>query len=230
MHQVRKDSDLLQASPVSLLLILANSLDCRGLTTLFSMHQRVEVLEASADADFSFARCHRLSPQLLVVDPKVSSDVIDRAAEMVRSSYTQHVIVLDDRVHEGRLAAVLKLPAVSYFTRHTSFEDLLNATLEIADRGERMFDIDVAHRIRRTPQGLQLDQPPGQPSIARLTERELQVMGLLAQGRSVRDCAEHLQLAESTIDNHKSRMMKKLHIHKAAEITHVAIRDGVILV
>jgi len=50
----------------------------------------------------------------------------------------------------------------------------------------------------------------------------------LAVGRSVRICAEHLKLSANTVDNHKSRLMKKLRLHKAAELTHFAIRHGLI--
>jgi DNA-binding NarL/FixJ family response regulator len=55
------------------------------------------------------------------------------------------------------------------------------------------------------------------------------VMRLLAQGMSVRDCATKLKLAISTIDNHKARLMKKLNIHKASDLTRIAVREGFIV-
>jgi DNA-binding NarL/FixJ family response regulator len=121
------------------------------------------------------------------------------------------------------------MPAVSYLTRCSGI-DVLIAAVYGAVRGERKFDPAIESRIVRTSQGWRLKQKQGLPSVSQLTNRELEVMRLLAQGQSVRDCASKLNLAESTIDNHKSRLMRKLHVHKAAELTHVAIRDGLITV
>jgi DNA-binding NarL/FixJ family response regulator len=53
-------------------------------------------------------------------------------------------------------------------------------------------------------------------------------MRLLALGKTVGECAQALGLAHSTIDNHKSRLMKKLNLHKASQLTCRAIRDGLI--
>lgn len=229
MHQIRRDLEQPSGSSVSLLLILANTLDCQTFSMIFSAHRRALLLEATADVEFGLARCRRLSPQILVIDPKASQDIIQQSVEMLNQCLTRHVVLLDDRVHEGRLHKILKQPMTSYLTRHSSWEDLMSALLRIADHGDRMFDREISGRITRSTQGLRLRQN-GHPSIADLTARELQVMGLLAQGQSVRDCAKHLNLSASTIDNHKSRMMKKLKLHKATEITHVAIRDGVITI
>jgi two-component system invasion response regulator UvrY len=88
----------------------------------------------------------------------------------------------------------------------------------------------VAAQISRRAGKYRLDRPHAHPSLALLTARELQVMTLLARGYSVRRCAQQLGLAESTIDNHKSRLMKKLDIHKVVELTHLAIREGLIVV
>jgi DNA-binding NarL/FixJ family response regulator len=102
--------------------------------------------------------------------------------------------------------------------------------MEAARGKERVFDPAIDHRVLRTPNGLRLELHHDQPSVAALTAREREIMRLLAQGKSVRDCAQQLHLAVSTIDNHKARMMKKLQIHKAVEVTHLAIRDGLIRV
>lgn len=58
-----------------------------------------------------------------------------------------------------------------------------------------------------------------------LTPREFQIFQLLASGFSVRECAESLELAESTVDNHKTNLMRKLQIHKAAQLAWLAAKD-----
>ena len=84
-------------------------------------------------------------------------------------------------------------------------------------------------RLRLTARGLRLKHTGDEPSLAQLTSRELQIMELLAMGYSVKQSADHLSLAESTIDNHKSRLMKKLDLHKTVELTHKAIKEGLVM-
>ncbi len=232
MHQVNRQLEHCNSGQreIRLMLILSKALDRDLLLEFFSQFARFQVVEATSDLDYGLVRCQRLNPDVLLIDPKLSNDAAQRASEEVRSGHVENVIVLDDRVHEGRLAMLLDLPKVSYFTRHAGLEALCEAILQVGVTGERIFDPSITRRIHRTIRGWRLDRPHDQPSIAMLTHRELQVMQLLAQGRTVRDCAQQMNLAESTIDNHKSRLMRKLNVHKAVELTHVAIRDGLITV
>ena len=215
---------------IRVILILSTSLDCESLSALLSRRRGIDLVESSADLDFGMARCRRLSPKLLIIDPKIDDQAVDRAVAMVEEGFVEHVIVLDDRVHEGLVARLLAMPSVSYMTRHAGLDSLHAAAIKVATRSVRVFDPAIDYRIRRTSRGLRLEQNYDQPSVAALTNREREVMQLLARGNSIRDCARQMHLAESTIDNHKSRLMKKLQIHKAAELTHVAIRDGLISV
>jgi DNA-binding NarL/FixJ family response regulator len=131
---------------------------------------------------------------------------------------------------EVRLAAILCEPATSYFSRTASSQSLAAAMADMLLTGRRAFDPTLAPRIRRTERGFQLDYAAEQRSISILSQREQQVMRLLAEGRTVKQCAEMLGLSESTIDNHKSRLMKKLGIHKSSELAVRAIRDGLLIV
>ncbi len=218
------------SQPIRVILILSTSLDCELLSALLSRRRGIDLVESSADLNLGLARCQRLSPKLLIIDPKIDDQAVDQAVAMVREGFVEHVMVLDDRVHEGLVARLLAMPSVSYMTRHAGLDSLHAAAMKVATHSVRVFDPAIDHRIRRTPRGLRLEQHHDQPSVAALTVRELEVMQLLARGNSIRDCAQQMHLAESTIDNHKSRLMKKLQIHKAAELTHVAIRDGLISV
>lgn len=219
-----------EPAPIRLAMLLANSIDCDAMLALFLQHRRIEIVEASANVVFSLAQCRRLFPQVLLIDPKIAFDLTQQAASEVSQGHVRHMVVLDDRLHEGRLAAVLTMPSVSYVTRQAGFTALVAAIIQGATRGERSFDLSFAKRVQRTSRGWRLEKAHDRPSVASLTARELEVMGLLARGNSVRDCAKQLRLAESTIDNHKSRLMKKLKIHKAAELTRLAIRDGLMAV
>jgi DNA-binding NarL/FixJ family response regulator len=215
-------------SKVRVALVMANPIDCEVISQLLSKDPRIEVVHASTDLDFSLMQAREIMPQVLIVDPKCEADSVSRTVETVIQGYAQRAILLDDRLREGLVAAILPFMQLSYLTRKAGSQALIDAIHLAMIPGERTFDPMIAPRLLKTSRGWQMQPSPGQPSVATLTTRELEVLKLLAVGRSVRDCAQHLHLSESTIDNHKTRLMKKLQIHKVTELTHVAIRDGLI--
>ena len=217
-----------EAPDIRVMLMLANSLDCDAISVLFSGRQHIAAIETSSDLNVGMVKCEHFFPHVLIIDPRMGANVIPSAVEALQQRFVHHVIVLDDRLYEGRLAAILKIPTMSYVTRQAGFAALLAATIRVGRQGERVFDPSISDRVQRTPKGWRLDQVHGRPSVADLTKRELEVAKLLAVGSSVSDCAKSLHLAESTVDNHKSRLMKKLRVHKASALTHLAIRDGLI--
>ena len=215
---------------IRVLLLLSETLDCEGLRALLSQCAGLAVLDSTSDLEFGLARSRRLRPQVLIVDPRLDDQAIFQAAELVSAGLVKHVIALDYRFHEGLLARLLPLPAVSYLTRQMRLEELHQAIKSIVGESRRIFDPQIAHRVIRSPRGLRLELAADGPSVAALTARELEVLQHLAQGSTVRECARDLNLATSTIDNHKSRLMKKLRIHKATHLTLAAIRAGIISV
>jgi DNA-binding NarL/FixJ family response regulator len=215
-------------APIRVSLVAANHMDCEALAKLIDANAALNLVSASADAELGLTCCHQYHPQIMVVDPKCGANMVARTVEMVVEREIQHALILDDRVREGLVTAILPFFQVSYLTRHLSSQFLGQAITRIVWQGERVFDPAIAQRVVRTSRGWQLKQIDGQPSVAALTSRELEILRLLARGQTVRDCARHLKLSESTIDNHKTRLMRKLHLHKAIELTHVAIREGII--
>jgi DNA-binding NarL/FixJ family response regulator len=107
---------------------------------------------------------------------------------------------------------------------------LAAAIQAILAHGTRVIDSALAPRLRATRSGYEFIEASTPGSVAALTVRERQVMRLLAQGTTVRECAEQLGLATSTIDNHKARLMKKLGLHKASELTCRAVREGLVVI
>jgi len=229
MHQVhRNNSNSRQRHwPIRLEFLLASVLDCQAMSMLFSRLDRFQVVDCVADVEFGLARFQRKRPDVLLVDPKASPDLLERVSEVMRPYSDCHLIVLDDRLHESRLAAVLKLPRTSYITRQSGMT-VLHSAIERVVGNQRVFDPSIANRIQRTSVGLRLEYQNGKPSIASLTAREEQIMRLLAEGLSVKDCATQLGLALSTADNHKSRLMKKLRLRSSSQLTYRAIYDGLV--
>ena len=137
------------------------------------------------------------------------------------------IIVLDDAVVDAHAQEALRLELSGYLTKEQPLADVM-ASLRRARNGERVFIPTIAARLILGGDGLRLEPLHQQGPLSRLTPRERDVLVHVAQGNSVKRCAELLGISPSTVDNHKSRLMRKLHVHKAVELTHFAIREGLI--
>jgi DNA-binding NarL/FixJ family response regulator len=207
---------------------MASALDCDLLALWCRHHLACDVVECETDLELGLQRCRTLRPRLLAVDPAIARDAITRATATVREGAAEHLLVLDRRPFEIRLATILHEPAVSYLSRATPAPAAASAIAEILQSDSRVFDPALAHRVRRTGKGYQLVETGKDSLLTVLTPRERQVMQLLAEGKTVPQCAEALGLARSTIDNHKARLMKKLSIHRSSELTVRAIQEGLV--
>jgi len=216
--------------PIGVLLLMANMLDCEAIGALLAPHKQIRIVGAIEDAEQGFAYCLQKNPFLLVIDPKVARDAVSRTGELVAANVIRHAIILDDRVHDARVALILKLRRISYLTRATTGRLLVDTIERLGRGGRRSFDLAVADRIIPSPRGARLRILASSPSVAALSKREQEVLELLATGFSVRECAEKLHLAASTVDNHKTSLMKKLEVHKSTQLVHLAIRDGLVTV
>jgi two-component system response regulator NreC len=212
----------------TLVWLLANAIDREALGLWCKANVACDRIETFLDLQEALTRCRRLKPSLLVVDPAVSDATVARSLAAVRSQSVQHLLVLDRRPREGQLVELVHEPAASYLSRSVEPAELAAAIEAILSHGVRAIDPALRPRLRQTDRGFEYPPRPEPGTVAALTVRERQVMRLLAQGKSVRQCAQLLGVAASTVDNHKSRLMKKLGIHKASQLTYRAVRDGLI--
>lgn len=229
MTHVASRTERPSPAPRTIVWVLANALDCEAIGLWCRTHVACDSVETSAELDAGLQRCESSRPRLLVLDPTVADTAIGRCVKALHARMVGHLLVLDHRPREGRLVEILAEPAASYLSRHVGPQALATAIEQVLVHGGRVFDPALAGRLRRTPRGFDFHEAAKTGSVASLSLRERQVMQFLAQGKTVRQCAAALELAPSTIDNHKARLMKKLGIHKASELTCRAVHDGLIV-
>lgn len=177
------------------------------------------------------ARTGELSPQVLpeVVIYGFGSDsaAITDVAKLQTSYPRAKVLVLDDSANDGRALMSLRTDARGYLTTAQTGAEIIAAVRKCAV-GERVFAPEIAARLTVTPEGIRLKGPDGEGPLAGLTPREREVMTYLSLGYTVKQAASTLGLRPSTVDNHKTRLMKKLNVHKTVELTRLAFRFGLV--
>ena len=157
------------------------------------------------------------------------SDVtqIDQWVSQYRQASPASWVVLDDGVRRFNVRQVLRLELDGYLTKEQPIAQISGA-LERAANGERVFAPEVAEQLVFSAGGVRLADASYSAALGKLTPRELDVLIYAAQGFTIRQTAETLGISESTADNHKSRLMKKLNIHKTVELAQLALAEGLI--
>lgn len=167
-------------------------------------------------------------PDILLLDAWFLNEQLEQTllAEWARHERLR-LVLLDDAVHDAHVWAALRLRAAGYWTKQESFTEIV-ARIERVAASETVFCPAVTRRLTGEGANLRLLPDPAATQFQGLTAREFELLPYLARGMSIKQVASLMRLSPSTVDNHKSRIMKKLNVHKTAELTRLAIREGLI--
>jgi DNA-binding NarL/FixJ family response regulator len=198
----------------------------KGLSGLVDMLEGVEVVGVAYDGEEAVALCRQTEPDVVLMD--ISMPKMDgiSATREIRSLLPQTAVIIltaheeDEQVFEG-----MKAGAQGYLLKDAEPEDLSRA-IRTVYAGDTIIAPDLAQKMLNTfesgkSSGSSRLMPP-------LTERELEVIRALAQGKSDRQIANSLGISEKTVRNHTSNIYRKLHIFDRTQAVIYAIREGVI--
>jgi DNA-binding NarL/FixJ family response regulator len=200
----------------------------RGLRSLLESEPDVTVVGEAADGLEALRLCEELLPDLLIVDvgmPKLNGiDVAARAQKLDRPPRT---VILSMHADESYIIRALAAGARAYLLKDATDEDLLPAIRSVA--ADKPFFSPAVTKVLVEDYLRQLQARGLTDSYHLLTDREKQVLQLLAEGRSNKEVAALLELSLSTVETHRGNLMQKLNLHNTAEIVLYAVRKGIIL-
>jgi len=217
------DKALQRVSPVRVLLVDDQALFREALAVLLGVRADIEVVGEAADGAEALHRAAELAPDVVLMD--LHMPVLNGIAA-TRRMRVEHpavrVIALTTFDDDEEVFAALRAGAVGYLLKDVSSARLVEAVLAAA-RGESVLQPSVAAKV--VARFAQLPDatapPPPQPLVVPLSERELAVLRLLAEGESNREIAAALFLAEGTVKNHVTNVLAKLG---ARDRTQAALR------
>jgi len=208
---------------VRVLLVDDQALFREALGVLLGVRDDIEVVGEAGDGAQALDRAAELKPDVVLMDLRMP--VLDGVAAIRRMRVEQpgvRVIALTTFDNDEDLFAALRAGAVGYLLKDVSSAQLVEAVLAAA-RDEAVLQPSVAAKVvaqfARLP--LQEASPRPQPLVVPLSERELEVLRLLANGRSNKEIAAELHLAEGTVKNHVTNVLAKLN---ARDRTQAALR------
>jgi two-component system NarL family response regulator len=196
----------------------------RGLVMVLEGEDGIEVVAEAEDGEEAVARAEETAPDVVLMDvrmPKMSGIEATRAiAEVVPSARILMLTVSDE---EDDLYEAVKAGATGYLLKEISIEEVANAIRAVIT-GQSLISPSMASKL--LTEFNNLAKAAQQKVLApRLTDRELQVLKLVAQGLSNREVAEQLFISENTVKNHVRNILEKLQLHSRMEAVMYAMRE-----
>jgi len=199
----------------------------RGMKALLELEPGVEVVGEAADGPEALRMCETLRPDTAILDiamPRLNG--IEVTARAVKQAPKLRVIILSMYADESYVVRSLAAGARAYLLKEATEDDLLPAVRAVA--AGRSFFSPVVSRLLLEDYVRQLKQRGLEDSYHLLTDREKEVLQLLAEGRSNKEVAIELGVGLSTVETHRANLMQKLSLRNTAEIVLYAVRKGVV--
>lgn len=195
-----------------------------GLVRILSIQPDVEVAGRAHTGEEAVELCLREEPDVVLMDLSMPGMGGTSATRKILGLLpSTQVLVLTVHTDDINLFQAIKAGAQGYILKDCAPEDLASA-IKAVHAGDTIMSPDIAKKTMMTFEGIRSDTELT-PS---LTERELEVINALAQGKSNKEIARDLGISEKTVKNHASNIYKKLHIFDRTQAVIYAVRRGLV--
>ena len=199
----------------------------KGLRLQLEQHGEFEVVGEAADGREAVRMTEELQLDVVIMDIAMPSlNGIDAAAQMLKRDPRLKVIILSMHSDESYLTRALTAGVKGYLLKETADADLYRA-VQVVAQGKVFFSPTITNTLLEDYMR-QLQQRGLQDSYDLLTDREKEILQLLAEGRSNKEVANILDLSTYTVETHRTHLMQKLNLHSSAEIVLYAVRKKII--
>ncbi len=199
----------------------------KGLRFILERQEDMEIVAEASDGREAVSIAETLSPDVIVMDiamPKLNG--IEASAQILRKLPEVKIIILSMYADEEFLERVLGMGVKGYLLKDSAELDLVRAIRAVAS-GKSFFSPAIAQNLAEN-YIRQVQQQGLRDSYEMLTEREREILQLLAEGNSNKQVATILGVSPHTVEAHRLHLMQKLNLHNTAEIVLYAVRKKII--
>ncbi len=211
--------------PIRVLLVDDHVVVRKGLRALLDRESGIEVAGVAEDGERAVRMADRLRPDVIVMDLEMSGiGGVEATRQITDARSDARVVILTSHASEQDVFPALKAGALGYLLKHSAPEDVLQAIRQ-AYRGETVLHPAIARMVL---QELHRPAHPRQaPTTDPLSERELEVLRLIARGLSNQAIADALTVGEATVRSHVSSILRKLQLASRTQAALYALREGI---
>lgn len=211
------------SAPIRVLIVDDHAVVREGLRTFLELQDGIDVVGEAANGEQALDRVAELRPDVVVMDlvmPKL--DGVGAMRELQRLGHAPRVLVLTSFLDDERLMPAIEAGAAGYLLKNVDPAELARA-VRAAHAGEAMLDPTVAARLVERIAGRERSASTG---LDELTRREREVLECIARGRSNKQIALELGVAEKTVKTHVGHLLAKLDVADRTQAALLAVRAG----
>lgn len=213
--------------PIRILLADDHNVIRRGLRALLESQPDFSVVAEAADGVAAVEQAIEHKPDVAVLDiamPRLAGT--DAAERITAEAPSTGIVILSMHSDEGYVLKALQAGAKAYLLKDSAEADLIGAIKAVSE-GKAFFSPEVS-RMLADEYVREVKARGAQDSYGLLTQREREVLHMLAEGKSNKEIAGILNLSQYTVETHRRNIQEKLNLHSLAELILYAVRKGLI--
>ncbi len=196
-----------------------------GIKSLLSRYNQFQVVAEAGSANEALQQVEHYEPDVVVMDIRLPGKSGIEATREITAKYPKtKIIVLTSFAEDELLFDAISAGASGYVLKQIGSNELIKA-LETIGRGDSLLDPAVTKRVFDRVR--EASRKAEDESFANLTDRELHVIALIAQGKTNKEIASHIFLSEKTVRNYVSSLLSKLHLSTRSEAAAYAVKHNV---
>jgi NarL family two-component system response regulator LiaR len=210
---------------ISIIIVDDHTIVREGLKTLLELFEDIRVVGEAANGKSAVEIADRLQPDVVLMDlimPEM--DGIQTTREIHERFPEIKVIALTSFLEDDKIIPAIQAGATSFLLKDVTPDALVDA-IRAAHRGESRLNPQITKKLMEK---VAIQPQPSEPNAGDLTDRELEVVRLVAEGLSNRDIAERLVISEKTVKTHVSSILGKLHLNDRTQLAVYALKSGIV--
>lgn len=211
------------STPIRVLIADDHAIVRKGLRALLATELDIDVVGEAHDGKQAITEAQRLRPDVILMDLVMPE--LDGIAAIHHISAHQpdtRILVLTSFSTDDKIFPAIKAGALGYLLKDSGPDELVSAIRQV-HQGESSLHPHVARKLLQ-----ELTRHTPQPDATPLSDRELEVLQLVAQGQSNQQIAEQLTIKEATVRTHVSNILNKLHLSSRTQAALYALREGLV--
>ncbi len=217
--------------PIRVLIVDDHALFRRGLEMVLDEENDIELFGQASDGAEATQRAAESLPDVVLMDIRMpKSSGIDACRTMKEAAPSTKIVMLTISDEEEDLFEAIRAGASGYLLKDIPLDEVAEAVRAVHG-GQSLISPSMAGKLLTefaTLARRNEEEPPQQVPAPKLTDREMEVLKLVAKGMNNRDIAKELFISENTVKNHVRNILEKLQIHSRMEAVMIALRDKLI--
>ena len=208
--------------PITVMLVDDHPVVRDGYRKLLDNQPDISVVAELDDGESAYLQYPKVKPDVVVLDLNMpGKGGLETIHRILAKDSKAQILVFSMHDSKFMISRALEAGARGYLIKSSSAEEMVNAVRDIFS-GKIYLDQEISADFKKTALS-------DSDLVGQLTKREFQVFCALAEGKSVSEIARIISISPKTVGVHQTNLMKKLHLKNISELTHLAIRSGVVV-